>query len=114
MPAVAIADTVECLPEKLELLVLAGRAGVDYLRVRKEHLHDGKYPRADKIVFLSPPFAPDALPQSLVIEGSVNVVYGEFTARLTEKLQKVPLWIHIVKGGELYIPNWVRFMEVDR
>ena len=111
----AIADNLGSLPDKpMELLVLAGRSGVDFLNLRRAHLSDGKYPRADKIIFLSPPFTPDAIPQSLLAGGGINIVYGEFSQRLSDKLRKLPLWVHIAKGGELYIPGWVRFMEVEK
>ena len=114
VPAIAVADSVKQLPMQMDRLVLAGHAGAEYLRLRQERLATGDFPRARKIVFLSPPFTPRDVPGALVDAGSVLVVYGEHSMRLCGLRDSVPPWVKVVKGGELYVPGWVRFLEERR
>ena len=109
--AVAIADSVACLPKQLDRLVLVGRACADYMLLREKHLGDGAYPRAKHIVMISPPFSPDVVPATLVDGNVLTVVYGAFSRRLDPKMRgELPKWVQIVENAELYVPQWTRYL----
>lgn len=111
LPAFAVVDSVDDLPGEMDRLVLCGRACQAYLAARESGLSTGDYPRAKTMVFLSPPFAPAAIPEMLTADGTLRVVYGEFARRLDDGLAELPSWCCTAPGAELYIPNWLKWVE---
>lgn len=105
--ALSIADSVRCLPERVDRLVLAGESGVDYLRERSRHLKDGRFCKAETIVFISPPFPPSAIPESLRRVSNVLLVIGEFAARLEPRYDNPPSFVRIIPRTGLYVPDWM-------
>ena len=97
------------LPLDAGRLVLAGRAGWDFLM----GLNDGRFPEdfqmPKSIVFLSPPFPPQAVPELLLKNVKVRLVIGEFAAAFFGEYRNPPPWVKVVPGAELYVPNWMRW-----
>jgi len=106
---IAVADSVEILPSSVERLVLIGRSGADYLEYRSRHAADASYCRARETVFLSPPFPPKAIPNSLLMSSNVRIVIGEFAAELDSGYGNPPPFVNVVPHTGLYLPLWPRY-----
>ena len=103
--AVYVTETFDGLPEAVDRLVLAGRRCADYVRLHKTA---EKLPcRARETVFLSPPFAPGALPRSLAGSRSVRLIYGSLHADCLQEAGRLPKWVEVVPGAALYVPDWI-------
>lgn len=98
------------LPEggRVEALVLAGVRGREFLRRFEERGGDVRLPQA--VVFLSPPFGPSEIPETLRSRTSVSVLIGEFAARYYRGYEKPLPWVTVVPGAEQYIPGWMRYL----
>lgn len=93
---------------RIELLVLAGNRGRQYLKQLAGNVGDQPLPGA--IVFLSPNFGPEEIPEALARRTPVAVLIGEFAARYYLGYARAPDWVTIVPGAEQYIPGWMRFV----
>jgi len=95
------------LPDDVHKVALAGYAGWDFLM----GLNDGKFPATfnvpEEILFISPPFPPQAIPELLLKNAKVGIVTGEFAAAFFEEYRNPPSWVSVVPGAELYIPGWM-------
>ena len=95
------------LPHDVHKVALAGYAGWDFLM----GLNDGKFPETfnvpEEILFISPPFPPQAIPELLLKNAKVMIVTGEFAAAFFEEYRNPPPWVSVVPGAELYIPGWM-------
>lgn len=112
-PGIGYVRSIRNLPKDGSVihLVLAGKAGSDYLKMLKEKGYPEKMPQS--VLFLAPQFPPSEIPEELHRRTrQVTMVVGEFAARYSrEFLEKRP-WVRIVPGAEQYIPNWMRFVAV--
>ena len=88
--------------------MLPGRQGERFLELYRK----GRAPAAREIAFVSPPFAPKSIPQTLFASAGVGVLLGEFAARYVDVYGEGPhpKWVTIVKGAELYIPDWTHYV----
>lgn len=108
LPGIGYATSVFDLPVSgVRRLVLAGKAGWEFLL----GLSEGKFP-ADfdvpaEIVFLSPPFPPSAIPELLLKNANVRLVIGEFATAFYPEYRTPPSWVTIVSGCELYLSDWI-------
>ena len=94
---------VDDLPRGAEKIVLVGEAG-------KEFLGMARRPRAQKLVFLSPPFHWQLIPEELRARSDVSFVIGAHAARLAFGKERLPSWARIIPGAELYFPAWLDFV----
>lgn len=104
--AILVADDPADLPATTENLVLAGKGGVRYLKHRSDHVGDGGFCRADRTIFISPPFEPSQIPLTLTQATDVELYIGEFAARLSRGYSRSLPQVTILPGCELYIPGW--------
>ncbi|MBR2838269.1 MAG: O-antigen ligase family protein [Kiritimatiellae bacterium] len=107
VPASVYCRSLADVPGRVGRLVLAGRQGERFLALRRQ----GRAPSAGEIVFVSPPFGPKDFPADLLAGTRVGVLLGEFAARYVDVYGEGPLpkWVTLVKGAELYIPNWTDY-----
>jgi len=109
-PGVGYALSVFDLPKDVHQVVLAGMSGWDFLM----GLNDGKFPAdfnvPEEILFISPPFPPEAVPELLRANARVKIVIGEFAAAYFKSYINPPDWVTVVPGAELYIPGWTGFV----
>lgn len=112
LPSMGYAVRLADVPKSVDRLVLAGRSGSDYLAA----LAAGMAPKARELVFLSPPFGPDRVPQDLLANGGVRMLIGELAARYVDVYGEgpYPSWVTLVKGAELYLPNWPAYVFGNR
>lgn len=103
-PTVAYCRNLASVPAGCRRLVLAGRQGKNYLTL----LNHEMAPFASEVAFVSPPFAPKDVPKALVDRSQVGMLLGEFAARYVDVYGEGPhpAWVTMVKGAELYIPDW--------
>lgn len=102
-PAVAFARAPEAVPQTVDTLVLAGKAGEDFL-CRDQSV------AARKVVFLSPPFSWKRIPESLLGKSEVRLVAGEIGVRGLPDCRLAPDWVKILPGAELYLPGWLNLV----
>lgn len=94
------------LPSSVSRLVLAGGAGDAWLRKISMDVHaQRKLPR--DVVFISPPFPPQAIPPPLLQSCRVRVIVGEFACWYSNDYDNPPRWVTVVPGAERYIPCWL-------
>lgn len=94
--------------ERVTVLVLAGERGLEYIKRFERDELSGTLPCA--IVFLSPPFGPERIPEELRRLASVSILIGEFAARYYPDYGRKLPWVKIVAGAEQYIPGWMRYL----
>ena len=95
-------------PERVRVLVLAGRRGQEFLERHAAGALPPVLPQA--VVFLSPCFGPEAIPAALHERTSVSVLIGEFAARYYRGYEKQLPGVKVVAGAEQYIPGWMRYL----
>lgn len=107
-PTVAYCRNLASVPSGCRRLVLAGRQGKNYLTLFER----GMAPSAREVAFVSPPFAPKDIPNSLASSSNVGILLGEFAARYVDVYGEGPhpSWVTLVKGAELYIPDWPEYV----
>ena len=98
--AVGIVERVCDLPSEMDRLVLTGTCGEDYLKMDNP-------PRAKHLVFMTPPFGSDAIPDELREKCDVHLLTGEFAAQRTGDDLKKADWVHVVPGAQVYVPGWL-------
>ena len=109
VPACAYCRSLADVPASgVGRLVLPGRQGERFLALYR----NGRAPAAREIAFVSPTFAPGAIPQTLFASTGVGVLLGEFAARYVDVYGAGPhpKWVTVVKGAELYIPGWTDYV----
>ena len=109
LPACAYCRSLADVPARgAGRLVLPGRQGERFLELYRQ----GRAPVAREIAFVSPPFAPKSIPQTLFASAGVGVLLGEFAARYVDVYGEGPhpKWVTVVKGAELYIPDWTHYV----
>ena len=124
-PALGYVCSVHDLPRsKCRRLVLAGDAGVKWLDWLREMADNGINVGGlipDEVVFISPIFVPSELPEPFIKSCKVTYVIGEFVAQYFREAFTAPPEGHlpdgmdviVVRGMELYIPNWMQFALGD-
>lgn len=106
-PSVGYVKSVLDLPSSgVRQLILGGRAGWDFLVALNEGSFPEDFNMPEEIVFVSPPFPPSAIPELMLKNLKVRIVIGEFAAAFFEEYRKPPTWVEVVRGAELYIPDW--------
>lgn len=106
-PAMGLVRDIEDLPdEPIDRLVLAGKAGNDWLlRLSENAKARERLPKS--VVFLSPPFNPSEVPPAVVASCRPVLVVGEFAAKFREEYGgKLPGWVQVVPGLEKYLMGW--------
>lgn len=88
-------------------LVLVGENCTYYLRANYNDGFAKGVPA--EIVFLSPEFPPDQIPPELLSKAKVSVVIGEFALRYYGGAGNLPSWVTVVKGAEVYLPDWMYY-----
>ena len=109
-PGVGCVGSVGDLPPSgVERLVLAGKAGDDWLKkVSSSPEARRSLPKA--VVFVSPPFPPAAIPPPLLKACDVRVVVGEFaTWYQSDVYANAPGWVKVVPGMEMYVAEWMHY-----
>ena len=105
---------VEDLPKLgIRRLALAGRAGDDYLR-KTCSSPDGPRGLPPEIVFLSPPFPPQAIPAAVFAASKVSMYVGEFATWHSREYDSPPAWMTVVPGTIRYFPEWMRYATGGR
>jgi hypothetical protein len=105
-PAIGYVKRFSDLPaEGVKRIVLVGDAAQDFMVPYTRKPESVRMPK--EIVFLSPQFPPSAIPDDLRAKANVIMVIGEFAARYWEDFANPPDWVDIVRGAEVYIPNWM-------
>lgn len=104
-PSLGYVKSLADVPKKVGRLVLAGGHARAYL----EAWSKGTAPVAREVYFISPPFGPSAVPESLHRVSSVAMIIGEFALRYVDVYgsSTLPEWVTVVPGAECYIPGWV-------
>lgn len=106
-PSIGWVRKVEDLPSRpYGRLVLAGASGDAWLKKLMSDVA-ARANLPEEVVFLSPPFPPQAIPQALFGSCRVKVVVGEFAAAYHEEYANAQPWVELARGAELYIPNWM-------
>ena len=98
--AVGWVRSVEDLPPSAKRIVLVGTAAGKYLGMTRR-------PTAEETIFLSPDCTWRAVPEEMAASGRVRFVVGGVAARRSEDYARAPNWVEVVRGAELYIPNWM-------
>lgn len=107
MPALAFTRDVERVPSGVEKLVLAGKAGETYLADWRKG-RTGAPPK--ELVFLSPPFTAELVPESLRKICRVRFYQGDLALETTSTPRGAESdWRKIVPGVLLYPPSWLRY-----
>ena len=106
-PALGYTESVKAVPEKVKRLSVAGGRCLEYIRLWRE----GKAPKSDELVFLSPSMPLDEVPIRLRKSCRFRMVVGEFAARYSDVYGHVSPSdeVVVVKGAEVYLPNWLYF-----
>ncbi len=105
-PAIGYVKSFSDLPaEGVKRIILAGDSAQDFMVPYTRKPESVRVPK--EIVFLSPQFPPSAIPDDLRARATVIMVIGEFAARYWEEFANPPDWVDIVRGAEVYIPNWM-------
>jgi len=104
---IGLVERVENLPREVDRLVLTGTSGEDYLKM-------GNPPKAKHVIFLTPPFGSDKIPEALRKACDVHLVTGEFVAMRTGDDMKSAPWVHVVSGAQVYLPGWLNVVLRER
>lgn len=109
-PALGYVTDIADLPrKKIDRLVLAGKAGVDWLeKLSADPSARTNLPKS--VVFVSPPFSPSEIPEGVMMCCSPAVLVGEFAARYNSEYLKPEPWIMIVPAMEKYILMWPQYV----
>lgn len=106
-PAMGFVKDFVDLPEKgVERLVLAGKAGNDWLlKLSEDESARRNLPKS--VLFISPPFNPSEIPPAVIQFCHPEVIVGEFAARFREEYRgNLPNWVKIIPSMEKYIMLW--------
>ncbi len=104
-PAIGYVTDIDDVPANgVKRLVLVGDSA-QYFMVPYTHGQNVQVPR--EIIFLSPQFPPEAIPDDLRREANVIMVIGEFAARYWGEYAEPLDWVEVVPGAEVYIPGWM-------
>lgn len=106
VPAIGYVSDIGDLPAHVSRLALAGGAGDAWLRkISADEAARRDLPQ--EVVFISPPFPPQAIPPPLLQSCRVRVIVGEFACWYSRDYDDPPAWVTIVPGAERYIPHWL-------
>ena len=105
--AIGYVSAVSDIPVRVGRLVLAGRAGMEWLVALGENPELRTHlPR--EVIFISPSFTPSQVPEGVLKACRVRMLVGEFAAAYQPEFGKgVPDWVTVVPGMELYIASWM-------
>lgn len=93
------------LPCDARKVVLVGKSGEAFLR--DWEMNGRKCGIGiDELIFVSPPFSPTAIGADFRKVYKTSAFIGEFAAEI-EDYDEQEEWVHVVRGAELYIPNWL-------
>jgi len=105
--SVAVVRSVDDLPsEGVARLVLGGVEGDRWLK-RISARPEARAHLPGAVVFVSPPFPPDAVPPALREAANVVVLVGEFAARYGDAYAAPREGVVVVPGMEVYVENWL-------
>ena len=109
-PAMGYVTDIADLPEKgVRRLVLAGKAGTDWLvKLSEDEAARNNLPKS--VVFVSPPFMPSEITEGVRALCSPTVVLGEFAARYHDEYRQKQSMVHIIPAMEKYILMWPQYV----
>lgn len=105
--SLGLVERLEDLPDEMDRLVLTGTCCEDFLKMDNP-------PKAKHLVFLTPPFGSDKIPEKLRTECDVHFLTGEFAAVLTGDDLKKESWVHVVPGAGVYVPGWLNVVVKEK
>jgi len=105
--AAGLVERVEDLPRQVDRLVLTGTCCEDYLNMSDP-------PKARHLVFMTPPFGSDRVPEALLKTCDVHFLTGEFVAMRTGDDHRQASWLHVVPGAQVYVPGWLNVVVKER
>lgn len=109
-PAIGYVTDIADVPERgVDRLVLAGKAGFDWLTMLSEN-PDARTRLPKSVLFISPPFSPSAVPEGVLKTCNPTVLVGEFAARFDSEYANPPSWVKIIPGMETYILRWLEYV----
>ena len=109
-PALGFVSEIADLPESgIDRLVLSGKSATDWL-VRLSESEEARRHLPKTVVFVSPTFSPDEIPEGVMKMCKVEVVVGEFAAMYDPDFAKPFSFVTVVPGMELYIVNWMDYV----
>lgn len=110
LPAIGyVRDIADLPPNGIDRLVLAGKAGNDWLLELSENAASRKnLPKS--VVFISPPFLPSEVPEGVRVLCRPRIIVGEFAARYRDEYAKPPDWVTVVPGMEKYLLLWPQYV----
>lgn len=104
----ALTDSLDALPAKVERLVLAGRSVEAYLQRWKDPQRRVTLCKPQALLLLSPSVNPASLPRDLVSVVRLRAVVGSLAAPgLGLTPDALPLGTRLAPGALVYIPGWV-------
>ena len=105
LPAVAVTDeTMDGIPDKVPRLVLTGRACREYMR----RMNAGEpCCRPDSLLMISPACDISEIAPAAARTPRFRAIAGSLAMRRMKDPDFRPEWLRVVKGVELYIPNWL-------
>lgn len=101
-PCVAISQSLQGIPKKVETLALVGESAREYLAQPSD-----VRPQARHIILISPPFSWKQVAEDILKEADVRMVVGELAVGSLKDYQTYPRWVECVPGAELYLPQWL-------
>ena len=106
-PSLGYAETFRAVPDKVRRLAIASGKCREYIGLWLQ----GKAPKADELVFLSPEMPLKDIPIQLRQSCKFCMVIGEFAARYVNVYGTVTPSDNVVveKGAEVYLPRWIGF-----
>ena len=109
--AIAVVDSLEKLPKKMERLILVGCSCREYMSrviaAGKDKSTFKDLPVAKNLLFVSPNLTMGKISARLARALHLNAYIGEFLAEVTGDLARGCPWVKIVPACELYLPDWM-------
>lgn len=109
-PSMGYVTDIADLPSKgVDRLVLAGKAGTDWLvKLSEDEKARNNLPKS--VVFVSPPFLPSEIPEGVRMCCNPTILVGEFAALYQDEYLKPEKTVTVVPGMEKYILMWPQYV----
>lgn len=104
---VGFVKRLEDLPGKgVRRLVLAGKQAPEFLKAFEAD--PVRFASVKELVFLSPSFPWQDVPESVRKAFKVQAIVGSLVAGLSDEASRPPRWVRVVPGCALYINGWLK------
>lgn len=101
--AIGYARSIYDVPCNAETMALVGDTGRKFINVRKKFT-------IKKIIFISPTFSWQTIPDSIISSYDIAYVVGSLHANANNiQTYDAPNWVKVVRGAGPYIKNWFVF-----